>query len=338
MSTEIKTVKLNQSGFGMLAVLIAAAIGMVAIAGIGESIILMIRSQQSIEISRASQLVGDQIEAALANEPLCSRSMFTTGQVIETNSAIWSNQLASIPINGVQMPVTANNDITPQLKIRQFAAHNTGDPYIDFQAPVAGLTTNLRRYRVALRFQTEKKTAGLFPPISAPRDIILQMIVDPVTEVIKSCVAENNETRACEVSGGAWNPIGDPGQKCVPYRYCEWGGAYSTATNGGFLNALLTPPAAGCPVGYTAQQSGAIATAVRTGKTGIDNKLEPIFSCMRCGSATAAPAPVALFSSSGGIDTADFEDTQTVNQANAIAVRSALCSVPSPPIGCASIP
>ncbi len=332
----------SDSGFGLIGVLIATAIGMVAVAGITESIILMVRSQQSIEVTRASEMIADQIEADLSNEAVCSKEFLKGTPAMNMTANSWTDQSAKLPINGAQTMIDATSatpNVTPQLKVIKFAMATMPPPAIQFTAPKLGVPTTYDLYRVKLRFQTQKNTSGLFPPVSAPRDIMMNFVVDPGTGVVQSCVAQNNETRACEVSGGMWNPLGDPGQKCVPFQYCEWGGAYANYpdSEGGFKNALTGGYS--CPsTSYVAQQSGVIATAERSGKYGITNTFKQIYSCMRCGAGTA-PASAVVTSQDSGLTSAltDLDTSQTTNYNNGVQLRNAICGTVTA-AQCAAIP
>jgi hypothetical protein len=340
MKSTLKYILRQDSGFGLVGALIAAAVGLIIVGGLVESILTMMHSQTSVQMSAEGLLIGDQIQVALESEGQCGASLSTAlhGLPLDLTTPGGMPLTLPIKIGDQNLTLAADTMITPNLKLKTLnlvpvqlagaSALNTPpqNPVL-YNMSFTPITPALR-YKMKLVYTTEKN-AGSYAPQSQPHEVIINVVAEQATHLFLGCVAENDDTKACEQMGGIWNPLGTDGKRCVSLQNCDWGGSYGVVSPANLLNGIPNVSFKNqvtndftCPTEFSPVQTGAISSAQRYGKKGVKNINDPIYSCLRCGAPnlTAAAAITAFdlgTAISDGIQ--DLSDSEDSNAAKANA-------------------
>jgi hypothetical protein len=302
---------MNNRGFGLIPMLMALAVGGIVIGGLATGITLMINSQKSVEVTRASKMIEDEMEMIVSTTEGCKS--FLQGKRAPATAGTKRNITGTLRLTSGAVDVGRNLPLATGLVTDNLWLEGTGED------EVVGLTTGQRIRIVNLNLQVRKDMAGMFPPLSRPRTVRIHASVSNGSGAIQNCIAETPEVKACRTSGSVFNPSA-PGTtaQCVPYDYCDWGGSYSTApaNRGGFNNQITGGRS--CPTGYQPQTTGVIATAVNCGKNCVTNETSPVFTCMKCGGGinmaagnTVPPTSIPIGDANDQLE--EFDETQDIH-------------------------
>ncbi len=268
----------NESGVGILQMLVLVAISLAMIGAMATSIVNMMKSQQTVSQSLEADLWADQVTQLLADSQTCSTVV--TPFLAELNGSPQDLAFTAKKLDLSTGPIflKPGTDISENFKIASIK--NTITSGSGTTVVSAGVT--LRHFDSVLRIGLQKRNTSTFVQSLQPFELKMHLMVNSSNQAV-ACSADSAGAMACTQQGGIWNPQAPDGQKCVASKYCQYGGSYGVASDadGGFVNGLTGDRS--CPSGFTAQQSGTINKAVAGGKYSVSNVPSPIMTCMACG-------------------------------------------------------
>jgi prepilin-type N-terminal cleavage/methylation domain-containing protein len=279
----------QQRGFTVTEMLVAVAIGGVAMAAIASGLTAAVNMRQRSDQKTETSLLSDRLTAVLSNKEKCTAQLSPVAYDPDTETPI--------TIDGMSEGMMVSSSV----RLKEMKLLPT--------PPAARFKVNdgLYRHLTYVRYVTESMVNGV-AVTSRPRTIPLRVAVSTATGRIETCKTELSQEDICLASGGTYDAsAGTPDAlRCKPRGHCQYAGSYTTAPIGigGFGNRAMNGAQA-CPADYTTQRAGSVALATSCGKNCATTTSYPVFNCVRCGDALAAqPAGV----SNGAQNVGDWSD------------------------------
>ncbi|RYZ75988.1 MAG: prepilin-type N-terminal cleavage/methylation domain-containing protein [Proteobacteria bacterium] len=271
----LKNYQSNQRGFTLMEMMVALAVGGVAIAAVTSGLTASMNMRQRSDMKTETSLVNDRLTSMVMKTNAC------TGYV--ENTPFSATTPMAVAVDGM----STGTKISGNLSVKEMSLIVTDPVATNF----AGNTR--KRYSAALRFQTTTKVNGLTVD-SKPRLIPVKVSVVNSTNKIESCETATTEQDICLDAGGVWDSAAvNKELRCKPADSCQYAGSYTDApiAVGGFGNAANSGIQA-CPSDFVPRVSGSMSVAVSCGKKCATTQTFSTYNCVRCGPAASAPQNV----------------------------------------------
>jgi hypothetical protein len=284
------------AGLGLIEVLVAGAIAMVIIMGIGNMVLDSQKAQKNVQLGQNAGFFANQMAA-----------MYTSSCPLV--GTVYNSASLSTPVN--QNWGTANmgggsfvlqpGAIIPgiDLQIASFRMQALSDGAIysvsgtSYQEHNAALFISFTKLGNTLGVKTGKEQImGISLVTVFPTNTVVQCSLHGSVSGTSlamsdyaSLINQAGQT-ACESTSGTWIPATStiPAQ-CLHPTECTSYGAYSTGGGTG-ASSFVNPITGGfsCPPGITQYKQGIVTTAVSCGKGCVRSVFTPVWACLKCGS------------------------------------------------------